>query len=546
MGPTSPQTIKHLIHCQKQQNNDNLRMEDEWIKLLENGWKYGLQMKWNKTQMIESAACCLALGSYQTEYHAMHNDLSLIWFKRGYDLLQQCECIKVQKMKKSKIISSNALNQKNFDRMQFNEEMDDYSMNITQDLMEKYQRNLVQKFVDKTKVMIGWNKKELNNVFECNYYHSLKVDDNEYAAGIYINYAQFLQLSDLKEAEKWYLRALKLTKNDDTIYWNLGQIYWKNKDYEKAMKHFKLALKYCSNDEVDAVQKKIYEKEKKMNKMQKIKSNVKEDVFDEMDVCEEYKQKMRKKMNEIMAGYNKQFGNEPDEMTKIKNQIHLFLDEEINDDEIDFMIKYCDENGEDVQSNIQNYGIHFLEMIRTQKKQLHENEQNNHNISEQYDDECNSDEEYVPMQVQKSKKRKKKKRVKARSKQSNESELSMDEWLASLSSIQRKSFKERTKSDNAFFYRFNASHIDSDDKIQRDLINLAENKKGTWSKSEHQIFMKQVLKIGVNISWGIFSKDIAGRVGYVCSNYWRALIKNGDVKDLNYVQSTNNEKKLSL
>merc|ERR1712228_28321 len=251
-------------------------------------------------------------------------------------------------------------------------------------------------------------------------------------------------------------------------------------------------------------------------------------------------------MNEIMAGYNKQFGNEPDEMTKIKNQIHLFLDEEINDDEIDFMIKYCDENGEDVQSNIQNYGIHFLEMIRTQKKQLHENEQNNHNISEQYDDESNSDEEYVPMQVQKSKKRKKKKRVKARSKQSNESELSMDEWLASLSSIQRKSFKERTKSDNAFFYRFNASHIDSDDKIQRDLINLAENKKGTWSKSEHQIFMKQVLKIVVNISWGIFSKDIAGRVGYVCSNYWRALIKNGDVKDLNYVQSTNNEKKLSF
>ena len=32
---------------------------------------------------------------------------------------------------------------------------------------------------------------------------------------------------------------------------------------------------------------------------------------------------------------------------------------------------------------------------------------------------------------------------------------------------------------------------------------------------------------------GIFSKVIPGRVGYVCSNHWKKMVKDGDVKDLN-------------
>jgi len=45
--------------------------------------------------------------------------------------------------------------------------------------------------------------------------------------------------------------------------------------------------------------------------------------------------------------------------------------------------------------------------------------------------------------------------------------------------------------------------------------------------------MKRVLEWGVNEQWGLFSKAIPGRVGYVCSNQWTKMIKNGAVKDLN-------------
>jgi len=42
-------------------------------------------------------------------------------------------------------------------------------------------------------------------------------------------------------------------------------------------------------------------------------------------------------------------------------------------------------------------------------------------------------------------------------------------------------------------------------------------------------------EIGVNGQWGIFSMVIPGRVGYQCSNFYRHLVKTGQVKDSNYV-----------
>ena len=35
--------------------------------------------------------------------------------------------------------------------------------------------------------------------------------------------------------------------------------------------------------------------------------------------------------------------------------------------------------------------------------------------------------------------------------------------------------------------------------------------------------------------WGTLSTSIPGRVGYQCSNYYRTLVKNGDVVDTNYM-----------
>ena len=41
--------------------------------------------------------------------------------------------------------------------------------------------------------------------------------------------------------------------------------------------------------------------------------------------------------------------------------------------------------------------------------------------------------------------------------------------------------------------------------------------------------------------WGSFSKNIPGRVGYQCSNYYRTLIKSGEVVDENYMMDEKGE-----
>jgi hypothetical protein len=35
--------------------------------------------------------------------------------------------------------------------------------------------------------------------------------------------------------------------------------------------------------------------------------------------------------------------------------------------------------------------------------------------------------------------------------------------------------------------------------------------------------------------WGTFSISIPGRVGYICSNYYRELVKSGDIVDDKYM-----------
>merc|ERR1712130_867999 len=92
----------------------------------------------------------------------------------------------------------------------------------------------------------------------------------------------------------------------------------------------------------------------------------------------------------------------------------------------------------------------------------------------------------------------------------------MDGW----SEARKKAWKNRKTSPNAYFYRFN--------------VPGQPQKNGKWSKEDHKLFMQRVLEIGVNDQWGLFSKTIPGRVGYQCSNYWRGLVKDGNVIDPNY------------
>eukprot|EP00483_Globobulimina_turgida_P006344 UN06354 len=90
--------------------------------------------------------------------------------------------------------------------------------------------------------------------------------------------------------------------------------------------------------------------------------------------------------------------------------------------------------------------------------------------------------------------------------------------MSGFSQIQIKAFKNRMANPTEFFYRFNASGVSANDKQQIEMLQAAE--KGKWSNSEHAIFMQNVFDRGVNVEWGLFSKNIAGRVGYIASNRW--------------------------
>ena len=78
----------------------------------------------------------------------------------------------------------------------------------------------------------------------------------------------------------------------------------------------------------------------------------------------------------------------------------------------------------------------------------------------------------------------------------------------------------RHHNENAYYYRFNAPG--------------EAQATGKVSEEEKAIFLKLVSE-GVDYKWGIFSKRMPGRVGYQCSNFYRQLIKNGELKDENYI-----------
>ena len=99
----------------------------------------------------------------------------------------------------------------------------------------------------------------------------------------------------------------------------------------------------------------------------------------------------------------------------------------------------------------------------------------------------------------------------------------MEGW----SDARKKAWSNREKNENQYYYRFNAP-------------GEAQGE-GKWSEAEHELFLKTLEDVRSGAAgypmyqWGSFSKNIPGRVGYQCSNYYRTLIKNGEVEDANYM-----------
>ena len=97
-------------------------------------------------------------------------------------------------------------------------------------------------------------------------------------------------------------------------------------------------------------------------------------------------------------------------------------------------------------------------------------------------------------------------------------EKAMEGW----SEARIRAYSLIEQNENAYFYRFNAPG--------------ESQKNGPWDKDEIVLFMKRLAERGgvSDGQWGIFSKAIAGRVGYQCSALYRKLIEKGPIRDPNY------------
>lgn len=117
----------------------------------------------------------------------------------------------------------------------------------------------------------------------------------------------------------------------------------------------------------------------------------------------------------------------------------------------------------------------------------------------------------------------------------------LEDLMIGWSDARIKAWNGRHKNENAYYYRFNAPG--------------EPQANAKWSDEEHDLFMTTLAKCNgksgnepgkADYVWGMFSKNIPGRVGYQCSNYYRTLVKNGTVVDDNYMVDEKGEMRFNF
>eukprot|EP00485_Elphidium_margaritaceum_P015971 CAMPEP_0202726412 /NCGR_PEP_ID=MMETSP1385-20130828/184599_1 /ASSEMBLY_ACC=CAM_ASM_000861 /TAXON_ID=933848 /ORGANISM="Elphidium margaritaceum" /LENGTH=657 /DNA_ID=CAMNT_0049392633 /DNA_START=52 /DNA_END=2025 /DNA_ORIENTATION=+ len=256
-------------------------------------------------------------------------------------------------------------------------------------------------------------------------------------------------------------------------------------------------------------------------------------------------QKLKQKMGSIQNDFKQHEKAESQRRIEdVQTVIDFNLSLQVSPELALFVDQFMIENHMDLSSKLQDEGAVFLESMQEmmEQEQQHSTHTNGANQSDM-DDEDGSASDFDPnddkddpewasaakkLKAERASKRKQKNVAKNTnldgSKRSGR--LLLNDALKNIddqsqwSDARKKAWKERQSRPNAYFYRF--------------CVPGQPQKNGKWTTEEHKLFMQRVLEIGVNDSWGIFSKKIPGRVGYQCSNYWRGLVKDGDVRDPNY------------
>ncbi|KAI8906797.1 hypothetical protein EDD86DRAFT_256011 [Gorgonomyces haynaldii] len=84
------------------------------------------------------------------------------------------------------------------------------------------------------------------------------------------------------------------------------------------------------------------------------------------------------------------------------------------------------------------------------------------------------------------------------------------------SAARTRAYQQIHTKPNSYYYRFNAPG--------------EKQEHGPWSQREKELFLERLNQVGADGQWGIFSMTIPGR----CSNFYRHLLKTGEIVDKNY------------
>ena len=97
-------------------------------------------------------------------------------------------------------------------------------------------------------------------------------------------------------------------------------------------------------------------------------------------------------------------------------------------------------------------------------------------------------------------------------------EIPIPEDFESWTPCKKESWNQMKANPNAFFYR----HV----------LPGEQKKNGPWSKEEKELFFKAVSETNGDIShWGLFARNIPGRVGYQCNAFYKKILPTGELQE---------------
>ena len=90
-----------------------------------------------------------------------------------------------------------------------------------------------------------------------------------------------------------------------------------------------------------------------------------------------------------------------------------------------------------------------------------------------------------------------------------------DSWMP----CKKQAWDQMEENPNGFFYR----HV----------LPGEVKKNGPWSAEEKKLFIETLRKEPLgNTHWGLFARNIPGRVGYQCNAFFKKLIATGELQEL--------------